>query len=502
MLDDWFRLVIEEGAYTSFGGVGITAALVLLIVLRILLPDSERKQIRIPLVFLMGNLAIVAFRSLVAIPAQFDEILAAIALVLILACLGRGGFLLLVDYLIGRRLARPLPKIFRDIIQAVVYLGVAFLTLPFFGVEPGSLLTTSALITAVIGLSLQETLGNLFAGLAIQAQRPFEVGDWIKFDMDNGLTGRVTEINWRATKVMTDAQVEVIVPNGPLAKAPISNYTQPTRVSRREAIVSAEYEAPPHLVMKALSEAVKATPDVLTKPAPDVVLHEYGNSGIEYHLRYYIRDFARRAVIDSAVRIRIWYAFQRNQLSIPFPIRDVRSRDMAAEEEKSAEETRSARRRALEGIDFLAALPEEVMDHLVERTRVALYSDGENVIEQGEEGDELFIVNEGEVAIIVNKTEVARLGKGKFFGEMSLLTGEKRTATVAARGAAQLFRISSDDMRDILEKDPSLAEHLAEVLARRKAQLEEQKTGNPPSKKEEQAESNILLSRIRSFFSL
>jgi small-conductance mechanosensitive channel/CRP-like cAMP-binding protein len=501
-LGDWFRLVIQEGAYLSLGGVGITAALVLIILLRILLPETDRKQIRIPVLLLMSNVAIVVFRSLVAVPRSFDKPLAAVALVLILACLGRSGFLLLVDYLVGRRLARPLPKIFRDIIQAVVYLGVAFLTLPFFGVEPGSLLTTSALITAVIGLSLQETLGNLFAGLAIQAQRPFEVGDWIKFDMDEGLTGRVTEINWRATKVMTEAQVEVIVPNGPLAKAPISNYTQPTRVSRREAIVSAEYEAAPHLVMKALLEAVKATPEVLTKPAPDVVLHEYGNSGIEYHLRYYIRDFARRAVIDSSVRIRIWYAFQRNQLSIPFPIRDVRSRDVAVEQAREAEETKSARRRALEGIDFLAALPEDVMDHLVERTRVALFSDGENVIEQGDDGDALFIVNEGEVAVIVNKTEVARLGPGKFFGEMSLLTGEKRTATVAARGPAQLFVISSDHMRELLEEDPTLAEHLAEVLARRKAQLEEQKTGSPPSKKEEQAESNLLLSRIRSFFSL
>jgi len=494
--------MIQEGGYASLGGVGVIVALVLIILLRVLLPATERKQIRIPLLFLAGNIAIVVFRSLVALPRGFDKPLAAISLVLILACLGRAGFLLVVDYLIGRRLARPLPKIFRDIIQAFVYFGVAFLTLPIFGVEPGSLLTTSALITAVIGLSLQETLGNLFAGLAIQAQRPFEVGDWIKFDLDEGLTGRVTEINWRATKVMTDDQVEVIVPNGPLAKAPISNFTQPTRVSRRHIAVQAEYEAPPHEVMEAILDAVNATPDVLTKPAPEVVLSQYADSGVEYNLRYYIRDFARRAKIDSAVRVRIWYAFQRAQLSIPFPIRDVRSRDMAEADQKQAQESRSARRRALEGIDFLAELPGEAMDRLVTGARVALYSDGENVIEQGDQGDELFIVNEGDVAILVNKTEVARLGSGKFFGEMSLLTGEKRTATVAARGPAQLFVIGNRVMKELLEDDPQIAEHLAEVLARRKAQLEEQKTGSPPTKKAEEAESSVLLSRIRSFFSL
>jgi small-conductance mechanosensitive channel len=499
---DWFRLVIQEGAYTSLGGVDLIIALILLILLRILLPETERARIRLPLLFFIGNVVIVVFRSLVAIPDGFDRPLGAVALVLILASIGRASFLLLVDYLIGRRLARPLPKIFRDIIQVLVYLGVAFLTLPYFGVEPGSLLTTSALITAVIGLSLQETLGNLFAGLAIQAQRPFEVGDWIRFDLDESLTGRVTEINWRATKVMTDAQVEVIVPNGPLAKAPISNYTQPTRVSRREVSVQAEYEAAPHQVMRALLDAVHATPDVLNTPAPDVVLHQYDDSGLEYRLRYYIRDFARRVAIDSAVRVRIWYAFQRANLTIPFPIRDVRSRDVATERTREAEDTQSARQRALQGIDFLAGLPEDVMAQLVGRTRVALYSDGETVIRQGDAGDELFIVNEGEVAILVGKTEVARLGSGKFFGEMSLLTGEKRTATVTSCGPARLFVIGSADMKELLEQDPTLAEHLAEVLARRKAQLEEQKTGTPPSKRKEQAESSVLLSRIRSFFSL
>ncbi len=501
-MGDWFRLAVQEGAYASLGGIGILVALILIVVLRFVLSEGERARVRAPFFLLVGNLTLVIFRSFVALPRGFDRAIAALALLLLLACIGRAGFLVIVDWFIGRRLARPLPKIFRDIIQVVVYFGVAFLTLPVIGVEPSSLLTTSALLTAVVGLSMQETLGNLFAGLAIQAQRPFEVGDWIKFDFDDNLTGRVTEINWRATKVMTDDQVEVIVPNGPLAKAPIQNFTQPTRVSRRTVTVQAEYEAVPHMVVKALHEAVQTTPDVLAKPAPDVVLATYADSGIEYELRYYIRDFARRAKIDSAVRSRIWYAFQRAGLSIPFPIRDVRSRDMLAVEATEQAEFVSARRRALEGIEILAGLPDDAMARLAERTRVVLYAKGGRIIEEGTDGDELFIVYEGGVAVLVGKTEVARLGEGSFFGEMSLMTGEKRTATIVAREPSKLFVIGSAAMREVLAEDPKVAEHLAEVLARRKAQLADQRTGSATTTHEERTESNLLLSKIRSFFSL
>src|SRR5690606_39397019 len=112
-------------------------------------------------------------------------------------------------------------------------------------VEPASLLATSALLTAVIGLSLQETLGNLFAGLAIQAERPFEVNDWIQFDEHRHRVGRVVEINWRATKVETSDRVILTVPNGVLARAPIMNFSRPTALVRRSVYVDAPFDAPP-----------------------------------------------------------------------------------------------------------------------------------------------------------------------------------------------------------------------------------------------------------------
>ncbi len=227
----WDR-ILHGGDLASFGGVGVLTAAVLILALRVLLSRPERRKLRVPLVFLLLNLAAVAARSALGSDSAAQRPLHVLAVFFLLICIGRAGFLFVVDWLVGTRLKRPLSKIFRDIIQVLVFVAVALLTLRAMGLEPGSLLTTSALLTAVIGLSLQETLGNLFAGLAIQAQRPFAVGDWIQFENDAALVGRVTEINWRATKVITNDMVEVVVPNGVLAKAPIRNYTQPTRVSR------------------------------------------------------------------------------------------------------------------------------------------------------------------------------------------------------------------------------------------------------------------------------
>jgi small-conductance mechanosensitive channel len=497
-----------HGGFAAFGGVGIGIALLLLIALRVLLPKSERHKIRAPAWLLALHLLLTGLRALIPVLSSSQKPLGVAAIFFLLACLARGGFLLAVDWFLGKRRARPLSKIFRDIIQVFVYVGVALLTLRAMGVAPGSLLTTSALLTAVIGLSLQETLGNLFAGLAIQAQHPFSVGDWVQFESDETCIGQVTEINWRATKVLTEEMVEVIVPNGTLAKAHIRNFTQPTLVSRRSAIVSGPYEAPPAKVEDALFDAIRGARNVLADPPPRVILKSFGNSGIDYHLQYFIDEFARRHEIDARVRSRIWYAFQRAGISIPFPIRDVRMTDAAKVATELQEQELGEREAALHHVDFLDALPDVTLRGLAEGSEVRLYSAGEDVIRQGESGDELFIVLRGEATVLVARDgrepgEVARLAAGKFFGEMSLLTGEKRTATVRAGHRLELLVVGHDAFRRILADAPELAERISSVLARRQAQLEEHEAVDTTTAKEPVAHRDrVLLTRIKALFSL
>lgn len=503
----WIDLVIH-GGLASLGGVGIGLALALIAGLFLTLPRSERRKLRGPVWLLLLHVATMALRAAMPLHADAQQPLGVAQFFFLLACVGRSGFLLIVDGLLGRRMARPLSKIFRDIIQVFVYVAVALLTLRAMGVEPGSLLTTSALLTAVIGLSLQETLGNLFAGLSIQAQRPFEVGDWVQFDADTDCIGRVTEINWRATKVLTEDMVEVIVPNGTLAKAPIRNFTQPTRVSRRTAVVQGPYEVAPQRVEIALLEAIRGASGVLETPPPSVMLASFADSGIEYRVHYFIEEFRRRAEIDSRVRARIWYAFQRAGIGIPFPIRDVRTIDAVAAGEIERKSLTEERLRALRKVDFLGVLPAAALERLAQSSEVRLFAPGEDVIVQGAAGDELFIVLHGEARVLVTTdergpTEVAHLAAGDFFGEMSLLTGEMRSATVRAGARCELLVLGPGPLRPLLEEAPELAEHMSRVLARRQAQLDRQAESNKVAEVEQVEQHNrVLLNRIKQLFSL
>ena len=489
------------------GGVGIVIAAVLLLVLRVLLPRHDRRHLRMPLVMLLLHLGVVFARGFVG-EGSAQRVLGVIALLLLLLSIGRSAFLLLVDYVLGRRVVHPLPRIIRDIIQGLIYAAVALIALRAAGVEPGSLLTTSALLTAVIGLSMQETLGNMFAGLAIQMQRPFEVGDWVQFDSDPENVGRVVEINWRATKVQTNEQVEVIVPNGTLAKAPIRNYTKPSPIVRRSAFVQAPYDAPPGRVHELILQGLKRAPGVLSEPPPTVVTRAFMDSGIEYWVRYFIDQYEIRDVIGGTVRDRIWYAFNRGGISIPFPIRTVYMHQAEVSETKDHKLRFERRKRILSCVDFLAALPPDAMERLVERSRMRRYGAGEPIIRQGETGAELFIIERGHVAIVrssdgAGEVQIAELGPGDFFGEMSLTTGESRTATARALSECELCMVDKDALHEVLENSPELATTISEIVAARQVKLEESAAlseGQVEAAVEEK--KSVLLSRIKGFFKL
>jgi CRP-like cAMP-binding protein len=358
----------------------------------------------------------------------------------------------------------------------------------------------------VVGLSLQETLGNLVSGLSIQVQRPFEVGDWIQMDPDPRNIGRVLEINWRATKVLTNEQIEVIIPNGALAKVSIRNFTQPSTTSRRTVEVQASYDTPPRKVEEALLDGVEAVPGVLTKPEPFVMLQKYADSGVAYQLCYFIEDFARRERIDSAVRERIWYAFRRRNIPIPFPVQSVQLHDVATKQKSVADSERAARLTSMRAVDFLATIPAPLLERFATLSHTYMYAPGEVIFRQGESGRELFIVESGEVAVIVGReggstAEVARLHRDACFGELAVMTGEPRSATVMATKDTVLVAIDRDTVHDLIADAPKVAEKLTEVLVARQTLLEEslsQRRVRDEASAERQ--STDLLKKLRNFF--
>jgi small-conductance mechanosensitive channel/CRP-like cAMP-binding protein len=493
----------------AFGGVGLAAAVVLWIVLRAVLPKDARRRLRAPLVaIVLYALTSVASAWLPA-ESKVRTYVSVLSLLLLLLALGRLMTVLLVDWLLSRRLARGTPKIIRDIIEGLVVMAALLATLSAAGVDATSLLTTSALLTAIIGLSLQDTLGNLFAGLSLQAEQPFGVGDWIRYDQEAEHVGRVLEINWRATKLLTLDNVVVVIPNGQLARASILNYTKPTGVSRRSIYVTVPHEHPPTSIKSTILAAMSDLPGVLREPSPSLVTAEFQERGVRYWLRYYIDDFSRRESIDADARDRIWYGLHRAGIPLAKPIHHVRMREVGEETDAAAaQRDHAARARALRNLSFLRDLPDEAIEAAARGSRRQLYEPGEVVVRQGEPGSELYICLTGELSVRIaphgaTSVEIARLGPGGMFGELSLMTGERRSATVRAISECELLVVGKEAVSQILEASPELAELISKRLAEREAAMADaEANARPKDRAELEAQQGQLLGRIKRFFSL
>jgi small-conductance mechanosensitive channel/CRP-like cAMP-binding protein len=505
---DLARLNIVTQQVTALDLWLMAVALFLVLALRLLLPRAERRYLRMPLGFLTAHVVVAGIRELTPPGSPLQPSLYVLALFLLLISMGRSAFLLVLHSVVVRRLARPVPRIFRDLVQALVYVGVALITLRAAGVDPGSLLTTSALLTAVIGLSLQDTLGNMFAGLAIQAQRPFETGDWLQFDDNPEHVGRVLEMNWRAVKLLTLDRLEVTVPNAMLAKAAFRNFSKPSAVVRRSAYVVIPYDKPPQRVQALITEAVRGAPGVLKTPPPSVVSFDFTERGVQLWVRFFIDDFSQRDIIDGAVRDRIWYALYREGIEIPAPLRTVRLQEVSDE---TLEQDRQAQVRdafdALRHVDFLSPLSDEALHELSAGSRFRLYARGETIIETGESGTLFFVILRGEVEVLAPRgsieVQVARLGPHDFFGEMSLMTGEVRRATVRTMTEAKVLVIDKYALQPILDASPELLETISRVLAEREAHLGERLADKPEERPASlDQRSGELLQRIRNFFAI
>ena len=502
-MDTLGTFMMSEHALDVVGGV---AAIVLLVLARLLLRREDRSRTKAAAIYLLLAVVLGAVGVLVPSGSELGKTLDFLARFFVLASCGRSLVLLAIDIAFGRKTERAPPRIFRDLTQAVVYVLVLLLTLHASGVEPGSILTTSALLTAVLGLALQDTIGNLVSGLALQMQRPFEVGDWIQLEQDPARTGQVTEVNWRATVVMTSDLVELIVPNGMLAKAPIRNYSRPSRISRRSVTVTCAANVPPLRVKEALTKAIAGTPGVVEEPAPWSQTRAFGDNGVEYALWYFIDDFAAREKTDGLVRDRVWYALERARIAVPFPTRTVHMHTVTEESlERSRVRDLEHRDAVLRCVDFLDVLPPAIHRELAERSEVRLYAPEESIVVEGDRSGELFIIDQGEVAVELVRgarhIEVARLTAGKFFGEMGLMTGEPRTASVRALAPCTLLVVGHEAFHDTLAKVPELLEKMSDLLAVRQAQLEEA-ASKRPSLEPMHDRSKRLISQIKSFFKL
>ena len=381
-----------------------------------------------------------------------------------------------------------IPRLLRSLLAWAGTFVVAAVVLRLeYRLNLSSLLATSALLSVVLGFALQETLGNLFSGLTLHAEQPFDQGEWVSFGK---WRGKVLDVGWRSTRLVTSDHDEILVPNGLISREVVVNHSRPTAQDCVELSVSIDMEVAPARAKAALLEAVASCTRALKDPAPAVQLASFDPSGAVYRVRFFTESYAlEREAIDE-VNDAIWYGLRRAGIDMPYPQTMLSFRERAADAED-----------LLSRIDFLATLRAADRKLLAERARFLEYGPREAVVRQGEPGDVLYLVARGELVVRVRvengEKEVARLGRGAFFGEMSLLTGEPRTATVVALTEAALLAVDREAFSRVFAQNVHVAEELAGVIARRRRDLDAVRAEAGASPAEE--ETN-LLSRIGAMF--
>jgi small-conductance mechanosensitive channel/CRP-like cAMP-binding protein len=383
---------------------------------------------------------------------------------------------------------------FPAIVQDVSLIGLFTIVATVLMKE--QLLTTSAVGAVVVGFALQDTLGNFFSGLAIQIEKPFRVGHWISVA---GSEGQVQEITWRATKLRTKAGQFLIVPNGMMSKEAILNYSEPTIPTLLEVEIGASYSSPPNEVKAAIAEALRNSPLVLTTPPSNLLLHEFAASAINYRVQFWIGDYALDHQARDQVRTNLWYAFRRRNIEIPYPIQVQYERQELPIRSEGDVLAGAAR---LGAIDLFATLPQDARLGLSRTAQEQMFAAGEAIVRQGEPGNSMFVVLSGRVRVLIEPSgqEVAVIEPGGFFGEMSMLTGDPRTATVRAATDVRVLEMPAERFREVALDRPGLVEHISSVVTKRRSELDNARSAAAAAAVA--AAPRSLLSRIQSFLRL
>jgi CRP-like cAMP-binding protein len=349
----------------------------------------------------------------------------------------------------------------------------------------------------ILGLALQDTLGNLFAGISLHADRPFQVGDVIAVGAQKH-TGVVESISWRAIKIRTFQNHIVLVSNSSAAKEAIEVCPR-DNLNARLVFFSTLYTDSPAKTIHVAREAVREADNVSEKITPIVRIRNMGDSGVEYEVKYWLENYARYNDTDALVRQRIWYAFRRAGITFNFPTRTVELQRRRAEAVSEADQNALIER--LSAVDIFAPLSAEETSILAQASVRHVFAPSETVIRAGDAGSSMFVLHNGRVQVQVSDNghlrPVAVLNEGDFFGEMALLTGEPRAAHVVALEETEVLEIGHDAMKKLFDTNPDLVESLSHVIEERRKGLADQVT-----RPEEEDESEGLLSSIKRFFRL
>jgi small-conductance mechanosensitive channel len=388
----------------------------------------------------------------------------------------------------------------QNVLSIIVYIVAFFIIFnsQYPNVDLAALFTTSTILGVIIGLALQDTLGNLFAGLAMQADQPFQIGDVISIP-DKG-KGVIENISWRGVKIRTFQNKFLIISNSVLGKEAIEVAPR-ENLNARLVFFNTIYTNSPAKTVQIVREAVRQIENVSQKIRPVVRVRDLGASGIDWELKYWLDDYSKHNETDALIRQRIWYAFQRDGIEFAYPTQTIHIENKPPEDDFVETDNEIFER--LSNVPIFAPLSDEETRKLASGSRVRVFAPDEPIVRQGQPGKSMFVVHKGAVKVQIEEESQTKtlniLREGDFFGEMGLLTGEPRTATVIAEEEAQVLEIDNLCLKPILEENPELVASFSRIVEERRAVLAEKKSERDAVKT---ADNAGVFYSIKKFFGL
>lgn len=370
------------------------------------------------------------------------------------------------------------PRLFRDLSRVFLILcGVAIVLSLVWGTDLGGVIAALGVGSIVIGLALQDTLGNLFSGIALLFERPFTEGDWIEVDSTKG---KVIEINWRSVHILTRELEMLIIPNAALAGATIRNYRRPQKLHVEPVDVGFSYNDPPNKVKRVMKATALSTKGVLDKPEPIIQTISYDDSSIGYRVKLFLADYDKVPQIRDEFMTRVWYAADRNGLNIPFPIRTLYHNPPS---KTNSSDIIRGYLEQLQTLPSFASASPDILEDLATVATERFFGEGEKAIAQGDKVESLYIIIKGEAVVTIqpnNATpaiEIAKLLPGEFFGESALSGKQTSTVTAIAMSDLELLVLPIEAVQVALENCTRLRQEIGIVMeTRRRAISLKQKT--------------------------
>jgi small-conductance mechanosensitive channel/CRP-like cAMP-binding protein len=359
-------------------------------------------------------------------------------------------------------------KLLQDLFAGLIYLAAFFAVIAYvFDLPIQGLLATSGAVAIILGLALQSTLGDVFSGVVLSFSRPYRPGDWIS--IDGGTDGRVIEMNWRATHVLTGRRDLAIVPNSTIAKSKIVNVSSPSGIHGVTITVQLDARTAPSAGTEILGRAILNNRLIVATPAPSVIVKSINATYTEFEITFFVEDLGS----STRAQNQLFDLIFRHLAAAGIDLASAQNQPAPSDEDQPAQKPSAGPERLLELVAIFASLTAEERKAIATKLKQKTYDQGEILVEPGATLHSLFIVGAGVLSFTRDESEgeieLLRLGPGDHYGEIGMLTGEPATARITALIPTTVYELANDDLLPIVQARPEVSQGLCRALAQRQA---------------------------------